>query len=187
MIIIGIGKHAQVIKDIYNQNSKIISYEDLTKLPMKILKNENFFIGIGDNFFRQKIFTEFPHLNYVNIIHPSSIISHNVHLGKGNLICPGVIIQTDTIIGNHNIINTKSSIDHHNIIGNFNHLCPNTTLCGTVKIDDLITIGPSSTITNYTSICKKCIIGASSLVLKDITKSGRYWGNPVKYIDDNIH
>ena len=177
MIIIGKGKHAQIIKSIAEDigyRCKIISFEDLSKYRI----NTQCFIGVGDNELRQKIYMQYPKLNYINLIHPASYIASNVRMGFGNLICPGVIIQTDTIIGNHNIINTKSSIDHHNNIGSFTHLCPNSTLCGTVKIGDLTTIGPSATITNYTSICEKCIIGASSLVLKDINQSGKYWGIP---------
>lgn len=188
MIIIGQGKHAQVAKNIaiFNYERykvKIISYEQIKNLQKFIIDKNPFIIAVGDNLLRRRIYEEYPNLNYVNLIHPFSSIAQNVKMGIGNLICPGVIIQPHTIVGNHCIINTKASIDHHNIIGNYVHICPNVTCCGTVKIDSLTTIGPSSTVTNNTSICKECIVGASSLVLKDITIPGQYWGTPCKLIN----
>lgn len=191
MIIIGQGKHAEVAKNIAYLSYKkvtLLSYEQINNLSKYTIHKSPFFIAIGDNLLRKKIYEIYSELNYVNLIHPFSSISETVKMGIGNLICPGVIIQPDTIIGNHCIINTKASIDHHNIIEDFVNISPNVTCCGTVKIGNLTIIGPSSTITNNTSICKECIIGASSLVLKDITKSGQYWGTPCKLIDlNNIH
>lgn len=188
MIIIGKGKHVDIVKNIAILNKFepiIISYEEIYKYN----KNDKYFIAIGDNKLRKEIFEKYPNLNYINLIHPFSSINNNVTIGNGNLICPGVIIQPESQIGNHCIINTKSSLDHHNIIGDFVHICPNVTSCGNVTIGKLSTIGPSSTICHNTSITNNCIIGASSLVLKNIEKSGKYWGIPCKFINNfhNIH
>ena len=195
LIIIGTGKHADVIKDTYELLNKkfkgFVSYnfykndkKEKYLCDLSELKNNekyNYIIGIGDNYLRNEIYKKYSNLNYINIIHPHTFISKNVNIGKGNYISANVTILTETIIGNHNIINTKTSIDHLNIIGDFNHIAPNSTLCGNINIKNKILIGASTTILPNI-IINESIIGANSLIIKDIIKKGIYFGSPCKFI-----
>ena len=191
LIIIGIGKHSDVVYDI----AKLLGYNIINKVSYKINTSNNslekldnkskykFIIGIGDVFLRKEINDKYK-LNYITLIHPSSYISNNVKIGKGTLVCAGAIIQTHSNIGDHCIINTKSSVDHHCLLGNFINISPGCTLCSSIKIDNLVFIGASTTIIPEINIGENSIIGAGSLVLKNIKKNRKCYGSPCKEISD---
>ena len=190
LIIIGIGKHSDVIYDIakllgtYSLISKVSynitsSFNSLEKLDNK--SKYKFIIGIGDIFLRKKISDKYK-LDYITLIHPFSYISNNVKIGNGTVICAGAIIQTHSKIGNHCIVNTKSSIDHHCNVGDFINISPGCTLCSSIIIKDFTFIGASTTIIPEINIGEKVIIGAMSLVLKDISDNMKCYGSPCRKI-----
>ena len=191
LIIIGIGKHSDVIYE----TAKLLGYNIIKKVSYNIkdsnhslekLNNKSkykFIIGIGDIFLRKEINDKYK-LNYITLIHPFSYISNNVKIGNGTLICSGAIIQTHSNIGDHCIINTKSSIDHHCHLGNYINISPGSTLCSSIKMNDLVFIGASTTIIPEINIGTNVIIGAGSLVLKNIRDNVKCYGVPCKEMFD---
>lgn len=202
IIIIGAGGHSNVIIDtISSMNQCVVeaifddcyNESDSKNKNIKgtindLINNDEYkqykhFIAIGDNKIRLQIYNKLSDREYINIIHPSAIISNNVNLGKGNYIAPGTIINTNTNIGNFNIINTKASIDHDSYIGNFNHICPSVTICGHVNIFNNTMIGSGSTVIDHITIGNCNIIGSHSNVVKDILFNGYlFYGNPARMI-----
>jgi perosamine synthetase len=181
-IIIGIGCHSEVVYSILQDkaNIKFLSYPtkvDIKDMSQLVSQNylggidefinhndHEYIIGIGDNKIRQKIADEYTSLNYINAIHPKSIIADNTTIGKGNVICAGAVIETGTIIGNHNIINTNASINHHNKIHDFCHIAPNCALCGNVELFDGVFVGTGSSIVPKIKIKPLSFIKAHSLI-----------------------
>ena len=53
----------------------------------------------------------------------------------------------------------------------------------TTEIEDNVLIGSNATILPV-KICKNVVIGAGSVVTKDITKPGTYAGNPAKLLKE---
>ncbi|RYG28496.1 MAG: N-acetylneuraminate synthase, partial [Chitinophagaceae bacterium] len=99
--------------------------------------NSEFFIGVGDNRIRQKVyerlagFEKFP----VNATHPSAIIDTNATLAKnGVMICAGVVINPLAQIEDGAICNTGSIIEHECHVGKFAHIGPGSVLCGTAVV-----------------------------------------------------
>jgi acetyltransferase-like isoleucine patch superfamily enzyme len=62
------------------------------------------------------------------------------------------------------------------------HISPGATLCGGVKICNNTHIGANSTIIQYRSIGENAIIGAGSIVTKDIRNNVTAYGNPCKEV-----
>ncbi len=56
---------------------------------------------------------------FVNIIHPTAILGHNITMGDGNVICPRAILTIDLIIGNYVRINLIYCLNHIVVIGDF--------------------------------------------------------------------
>tara|TARA_B110001469_G_C9480294_1_gene240846 strand:+ start:141 stop:740 length:600 start_codon:yes stop_codon:yes gene_type:complete len=194
--LIGSGGHAKVIVDLINELNtyKIIGFFDDDKAAQLYnikylgeIKNidssiENFIICIGNNKIRKNIFENNKNLNWVTLIHPSAIISESAIIGNGTVVCAGSILQTDVKIGKQCIINTASSIDHECFIDDFCSICPKATLCGQVKIGKISFIGSNSTIIQCIIIGDNCIIGAGTVVIKNIENNCKVVGNPGRII-----
>lgn len=168
--------------------SSVINLFDFEKLIK--LDTYEYFIATGDNYIRhenylnvQKITDKKP----VNLIHPSALIESNVwdQLGFGNLILANSYININSSIGNLNIINTGSIVEHDCQISNFVQLSPNVSLGGNVSILDYSFIGIGASVLPNIKITQDVLVGAHSVVLKDIDCSGKYVGVPARKIDEN--
>lgn len=197
LIIIGAGGHGKVIADIARNNSYInISFLDDSKKTFNEYQiigtiqnlesfNPNkydFIVAIGNNIVREKIQNELitKGFNVVTLIHPSAVISPSVTIGKGTVVMANCVINAGSSIGEGCIINTASTIDHDCKVYNYVHISPGSHIAGTVEIKERTWIGIGSSIINNIKICKDCIFGAGSVVIKDIFSSGTYVGVPVK-------
>lgn len=202
--IIGAGVHGEVILDIFlrknikpkgflddNQNlwnKDLLGIRILGGIDLAKKINGKFVIAIGDNIKRKEIFEKLklPLNSYINAIHDTAIISDFTEIGIGNMIIGGTVINIKTKIGNHVIINTSSSIDHHNTIEDFVHIAPGVTTGGNVFIGEGTLVGLGSKILPNIKVGKWSIIGAGSVVTKDIPDNVIALGIPAKVIKRRI-
>jgi acetyltransferase EpsM len=192
--ILGAGGYCTVIINLINLNLYNIVgiYDDkkefflghriLGKIDELDSNIENFVIGIGNDKVRKTIYNKFKNLNWCTLIHPSCIIAQNVNIGKGSVICAGSVIQPYVDIGKQCIINTNCNIDHESVINDFSSICPGVTICGQVKIGKLCFIGANSTIINNINIEDNSIVGAGSVIIRNVAKNSKIVGNPGKPI-----
>ena len=105
-------------------------------------------------------------------------IQNNVKIGSGtrvqshSFICSQVVIGNGCFIG-HGVMFVNDKFSNGEV--NFNPPFEDTIIGNNVLIGSNATILP-------VSICDDVIIGAGSVVTKDITKPGVYVGNPAKKI-----
>jgi acetyltransferase EpsM len=197
IIIFGAGGHTKVIIDLIkelNQYAIIGIYDDnkdgyfedipvLGKIDDNIIKNsDEYIIGIGNDIIRRRIYERFYNLPWAILIHPRSIVSKSAIINSGSVVFAGAVIQTGVIIGKQCIINTNCNIDHESIVNNFTSICPGVTICGNVIIGELTFIGANSTIIQGKSIGKNCIVGAGSVIIRNIDNDCKVAGNPGKKI-----
>lgn len=192
--IVGGGGHAKVVIEIaellgyeitgiYDQNDKVT---EILKYPVlhnfsDIPKNKKLFFALGSNQNRKKNAENF-HSEYSNLIHPSAIISKNIDLGVGNAVMAGVVINSSCKIGNHCIINTSSSIDHDCELGDYVHISPQVALAGNVKVLEGAQIGIGASVKQNITIGKWSVVGAGSVVIKDVPDNVVVVGNPARII-----
>lgn len=196
LIIIGASGQGRTIADI----AKLIGYEHIYFLDDHDYSEElgrqylgriesaigykeefEFIVGIGNCKVRKEIMNKFD-VDYVNIIHPSAVISDAVRFGKGSLVMAGAVINNDVIIGDGVMVTTCSSVDHNCTVGDYVLIGVGAHLCGTVYVDECTWIGAGATVNNNTSICADCMIGSGAVIVKDIIVSGTYVGIPAKRI-----
>jgi len=132
----------------------------------------------------------------VTVIHPANL--YGCKIGNDCFIGPFVEIQKDVLIGDRCKIQSHAFVCEMVTIGNdciishgvmfindpFKIGGParrNKTLWKTTQIGSHVSIGTNSTIMPV-NICDHVVIGAGSVVTKDITVSGIYAGNPAKLI-----
>ena len=118
--------------------------------------------------------------NYIDPIHIGGLlVGQNVHIGPQSVVHRGVL--DDTIIGDNVIIGSLNNIGHNAIIGDRTIITSNVAIGGSAKIDADCYIGMGAVIRDNITICNNAYIGMGSVVTKDITKPGKWFGNPAIY------
>lgn len=173
--IIGKGGFAKEISA-YEPNSIMFENEGVEYLNLKT----PVVIAIGDGTVRKKIAEKYPLLWYSTLELGKQY--GDCSIGVGTIICPGTILTQHITIGNHVIINLNCTIGHDCTIGNYTTISPGVNVSGNCKIGANCYIGSNAVIREKITICSDVIIGAGSVVVKDITEPGTYVGNPVKKI-----
>jgi sugar O-acyltransferase (sialic acid O-acetyltransferase NeuD family) len=111
-------------------------------------------------------------LEFVNAVHPSSMVSHHATLGPGTVVMAGATINPGTVIGSHCIINTSSSIDHDCAIGDFTHIAPGVVLAGHVAVGRNCFLGAGCVAIDHVSLGDNVIVAAGTTVRKNIPSGG---------------
>ena len=203
IIIIGGGGHAKVLisvikKSLFFEVAGYVDFNDHNKiLGAQYLGNDynlneifshgiiNAAIGVGQVNVTQKRFNIVKMVKEIGFIFPpiiskDAIMNEDVLIEEGSQVFDGVVINSGTRIGKFSIINTKSTIEHDCHIGNYCHIASNAVLSGGVKVGDCSMIGSNAVVIQHNIITSNCMIGAGSVVTKDITEEGVYIGNPAR-------
>jgi sugar O-acyltransferase (sialic acid O-acetyltransferase NeuD family) len=209
IIIVGSSGHAKVIIDIIEKESKfkIIGLLDRFRkvgeetLGYRIIGGEEQLPGfinkydlkggivaIGDNYARYKaaenIMRIVPGFVLISAIHPGANISKYIKIGEGTVIMAGSSINSGSVIGRGCILNTNSSLDHDSVMEDYSSLAPNSATGGNVHINSFSAICIGATIKHGVNIGKHSVVGAGSVVLKDIGNYKVAFGIPAREIRD---
>jgi len=144
--------------------------------------DERFVLAVGASKDKEKIATLLAKRNavFVNIIHPSVVITATARLGKGVILCPGVVISNHTVIADHVSVNINSCIGHDAVIGEY------TTINSLCDITGNVVVGKGVFIGSSVSVIPSCRVGdgaylcAGSVVMNDIPQNTRVFGVPAK-------
>jgi sugar O-acyltransferase (sialic acid O-acetyltransferase NeuD family) len=120
--------------------------------------------------------------SFFTLIHDSAVIGKNIFMGQGCVICPNVTITADVKLGDFVFINIGSTIGHDVVIGDFTSITPNVYICGKTNVGEMCTFGASSTIIPERKIGSGAFVGAGSVVIKNIKKNQKVYGNPASII-----
>lgn len=112
------------------------------------------------------------------IIASTAHVSRYASLGEGTVVMHQAVVNAGARIGENCIINTFCNIEHDAVIGDQCHISTGAMVNGDCKVGKLCFIGSQSVLANGISICDDVIVGAGSLVRKNILKPGIYSGNP---------
>jgi len=150
---------------------------DIDQLYNQFKINPDFICSISTKYDRVSLINQFKSLGGI----PTSYIAENSsvctgEIGRGSIILQNCIIESNTNLGEFVIINNGSIVSHDSTIGYNTEICPRVTLTGNVSIGENCFIGTGAVITPGVSVVSNCTIGASSLVLKDISNPGKYFG-----------
>ncbi len=148
-------------------------------------KNINVVIAIGNPIIRKKIYDKLSQsnmVNFPNFIAKDVRISNTSQLGIGNIICTHNVLTTNISIGNFNHINLSCTIGHDAIIEDFSTVYPGVNISGNTRIKSFVEIGTGTKIIQGKTIDENIVIGAGSVVVKDLVEIGTYVGIPAKKI-----
>lgn len=128
-------------------------------------------VAIGSSKTRKSVvekLLENDNIVFPNLIDPSVLTSSKYECGIGNIICAGTIMTTDYQLGNFNIVNLDCTIGHDVKIFSYVTVFPSVNISGCVTIEDMSEIGTGTNIIQGIHIGMQTIIGAGSVVVRNI-------------------
>lgn len=198
VVIIGASGHGKVIADIVlksgdkvvgflddgiDKGSLIVGFEVLGKISdYKNYLDCEFVIAIGDPYIREKV-ADMLNVKWYTAVHPTAVISSlGAEIGEGTVVMANAVVNSCAKIGKHCIINTGAIVEHDNVLSDYVHLSPNAALAGMVSVGKSTHIGTGVSTKQVINIASDCIIGAGSVIVRDINESGTYVGVPARKI-----
>lgn len=155
--------------------------EDVVKYP-----DAYFVIAVGASRSREKIVDHVkainPDIKFGTVIDPSVEMSDLVTVGEGTIICAHNIITVNISIGNHVIINLDCTVGHDAILKDFVTVYPSANISGMTIIGHAVELGTGMQIIQGKRIGDYSIVGAGSVVVKDIPEKCTAVGSPAKPI-----
>ena len=199
VIFIGAGGHAKSVFDSIDSSVfKLVGFLDDKKtgtflgLPifgraissLNDFKSFCYFVTIGDVKSRMAWYETLDNegLEIINVIDSTANISKTAKMGKGNFIGKEAIINADVVIGNDNIINTRALIEHESTIADHCHISTNSVLNGNTTVADLVFFGSCAVSIGQLRIGMSSVVGAGSVVTKDVEPFTTVVGVPAKVI-----
>jgi len=162
-------------------------YSDLFEKKLKD-KITDVYCPIGDCFIRQKYLSSLKEEGYntPSFIHRTVCVGPDVTLGETIYMLPGNYVMPHTKIGNYFMINMGSTIGHHVNIGNGVFMSSGVNIGASLKIADMAYFGIGSTVmTGVKHIGKESLMGAGSVIFKDVPDYAVMAGNPARVIKVN--
>lgn len=169
------------------QGTEINGYKVVGNIEWLKSQELNVVSAIGNPIIKKKVMDRLKGSKnvYPVLIHPSVIYSDKVIFGEGSIICAGNIITVNIEIGKHVIINLDCTIGHDAILGDYTTVLPSVNISGFVKTEECVSIGTGSAIIQGVSVGRNTVIGAGSVVVKDLPKNCTAVGSPAKPIKFN--
>ncbi len=159
------------------------SIDSLIKYPTEL----SVVCAIANSLVRRDIVSKLvdnSNLHFPTIVDPSVICGKENIYGKGNIICARTILTVDITLKDFNIINFSSTIGHDVRIGSFNTIYPSVSISGFVTTGDCVEFGTGTKIIQNLTIGENTVIGAGSVVVRDVPENTLSVGVPSKVIKE---
>lgn len=205
ILLIGAGGHGKVVLDIVQCQAKhrVVGFLDadpqlhgttvggievlgglnlLHKLRQQ--KVRGVIVSIGDNRVRHQCAAEAvaATLELVSAVHPAATVAASATIGRNVVIAAAAIVCTDASVGDSTIINTAASVDHECHLGQAVHVAPGARLAGRVRVEDFAFVGLGAAVIQCLTIGLRSIVGAGSVVLKDVPADTTVVGVPAQIL-----
>ena len=127
-------------------------------------------------------FLEMRGAEFISFIHRTAIVGTNVAMGRGCVLCPNSILTCDVTLGDFVTVNCFSGAGHDVSIGSFSTLSAHVDITGFAKIGERVFFGSHATVLPKVQIEDNAVIGAGSVVIRNVKKDTTVFGNPAKVV-----
>ncbi len=125
-----------------------------------------------------------PNRRWSILIDPTASVSEAVTFGHGTVVYAFASVAPDAEIGKHAAIRQNAVVSHDVRLGDFVYVGPNTVLTGYSRICDGAHIAPGSVVLNGCEVGAYSVVGAGSVVTKDVAEFAIVAGNPARQIGE---
>jgi len=120
-------------------------------------------------------------LYYPILIHPDVLWEPTeVRIGEGSIITQGCRLTVNIQIGRFVLLNLCTVLTHDVVIGDFSSIMPSVNVSGAVQIGEACYVGTGTQIIQLLHIGHNSILGAGSVVTKDIPANCTAVGMPAR-------
>lgn len=206
LVIIGAGGLAREIYDlaiICSQNENLfkikgfLSKEDTgiaamgyppiisTLIDYEIEESDLFFCAIGNVQNRKRVVEHIIKKGgeFINLIHPTAILSPSVKLGIGIGIKSHCVISSDVEIDSFSFLQSSVIMGHDVKIGKFCQINSFAFFAGHVKINNNATINAGAKLLQNVVVEEQAIVGIGSVVISKVKAGTTVFGNPARKIN----
>ncbi|MGB3946581.1 MAG: acetyltransferase [Bacteroidia bacterium] len=204
LILIGGGGHCKSCIDVIEQEGKytIVGILDLPDkkgnrvLDYEIIGNDNdyekykqrnceFLITVGQiktATVRKKIFEKLNALDakLAIVVSSRAYVSKHAIIDKGTIVMHNAFVNAGAKVGANCILNSGCNVEHDVVIGDYSHISTGVFVNGDCKIGKEVFVGSNATISNQVNVGNHVIVGAGSLVIKNIESNRTVVGVPTK-------
>lgn len=138
--------------------------------------------AVGSSRIRRSIINKIGDVKYATLIDPSVLLSDTVSVGEGTVIGAYSVLGVNSFIGKHVLIRVDDMIGHDAVLNDFVTIYPSVNVSGNVEIGECTEIGVGSQIIQSKKVGHDTIVGAGSVVVKDIPSECTAVGSPAKPI-----
>lgn len=148
----------------------------------KVEEDDVFFCAIGNVLSRKKAVENILQNGgkFINLIHPTAIISPSVKLGNGIAIKPYCVIASDVSIGDFSYLQSSVIMGHDVKIGAYCQINSFAFFAGYVSVGDCVTVNAGAKIIQNVKVEDEAVIGMGSVVLTKVKKGTTVFGMPAR-------
>ena len=152
-----------------------------------VTENSKITIAVGEPILRKsmKERAKQKNMQLASVISRHAFISPSAKLGVGVIIAPFVSVQAEANIDENVAVNTQAIIGHHVLLRSDTVISSQVNLGGGALIEQQSYVGMGAVILEKVSIGRETIIGAGSVVYKDIPDDVIALGNPARVARKN--
>ncbi|SFD07439.1 acetyltransferase [Algibacter pectinivorans] len=162
-------------------------YKDLFSSEFKN-KIQQVYCPIGNNIIRSKYLSTLKKEGYEipSFIHKTVSIGPDVSLGEAVYMLAGNIVMPHTTIGNYIMINMDSTIAHHVNMEDGVFMSSGVNVGALINVRQNAYIGMGVTVmTGVKEIGANCLIGAGTVIIKNVPENATMVGNPGRVLKIN--
>lgn len=120
---------------------------------------------------------------FINLIHPTSVISPSVKIGTGVGIKAFCVIASDASVGDYTFLQSSVIMGHDVQIGRYCQVNSHTFFAGCSKVNDLATVNAGVKVVQSVEIGKLSVVGMGSVVLNRVKEGTTVFGSPARIVD----
>lgn len=151
----------------------------------EIQPDDIFFIAMGESKWRKHYaeLIESKGGHFYTYIADGTFINETSSIGEGTYIARWCAISDNVNVGKHVIIHPYSNVGHDAQIKDYATILTNVFIGGYAEIGECSQMSPKSMIVPHKKVGKNAMVGAASVVMRNVKDNTSVMGNPAKKME----